>query len=102
MGKQFFTKAQRNIIRNDFRVGSGYIIVKSDDGTVAYAPIYIERESGQVYNPVTGKPMVILLGGDDAEQGLHPTSGSPPDLQAVSTPQPLASSQALSTPPTCG
>jgi hypothetical protein len=37
-----------------------------------------------------------------AEQGLHPTSGSLPDLQAVSTPQPLASSQALSTPPTCG
>jgi hypothetical protein len=37
-----------------------------------------------------------------AEQGLHPTSGSLRDLQAVSTPQPLASSQALSTPPTCG
>jgi len=37
-----------------------------------------------------------------AEQGLHPTSGILPDLQAVSTPQPLASSQALSTPPTCG
>lgn len=37
-----------------------------------------------------------------AEQGLHPTSGILPDLQAVSTPQPLVSSQALSTPPTCG
>jgi hypothetical protein len=71
MSKRFFTKAQRNIIRNDFRVGSGYIIVKSDEGIVAYAPIYIERESGQVYNPVTGKPMVILLGGDDAEQCVH-------------------------------
>ena len=74
MSKQFFTKAQRNIIRNDFRVGSGYIIVKSDEGIVAYAPIYIERESGQVYNPVTGKPMVILLGGDDAEQSFAPDS----------------------------
>mgnify|MGYP007100129073 CR=1 FL=1 len=39
---------------------------------------------------------------DDAEQGLHPTSGILPDLQALSTPQPLATSQALSTPPTCG
>ena len=39
---------------------------------------------------------------DDAEQGLHPTSGILPDLQAVSTPQPLVSSQAESTPPTCG
>jgi hypothetical protein len=29
---------------------------------------------------------------DDAEQGLHPTSGSLRDLQAVSTPQPLVSS----------
>lgn len=97
MSKQFFTKAQRNIIRNDFRVGSGYIIVKSDNGTVAHAPIYIERESGQVYNPVTGKPMVILLGGD-AEQSMHPTSGSLSVLQAESTPQPLATSQALCPP----
>ena len=39
---------------------------------------------------------------DDAEQGLHPTSGILPDLQAVSTPQPLVSSQSASTPPTCG
>jgi len=77
MNEQFFTKAQRNIIRNDFRVGSGYIIVKSDEGIVAYAPIYIERESGQVYNPVTGKPMVILLGGDDAEQSVHLTPLTP-------------------------
>ena len=37
-----------------------------------------------------------------AEHSLHPTSGTLRDLQAVSTPQPLASSQALSTPPTCG
>jgi len=96
MSKQFFTKAQRNIIRNDFRVGSGYIIVKSDEGIVAYAPIYIERESGQVYNPVTGKPMVILLGGDDAEQGLHPTSETLPDLQALSTPEHSATSQSES------
>ena len=39
---------------------------------------------------------------DDAEQSLRPTSGSLRGLQAVSTPQPLVSSQALSTPPTCG
>ncbi len=80
MSKQFFTKAQRNIIRNDFRVGSGYIIVKSDEGIVAYAPIYIERESGQVYNPVTGKPMEILLGGNDAEQSFAPDSSKAGDL----------------------
>ena len=96
MSKQFFTKAQRNIIRNDFRVGSGYIIVKSDEGIVAYAPIYIERESGQVYNPVTGKPMVILLSGDDAEQGLHPTSETLPAQEALSTPEHSATSQSES------
>ena len=36
------------------------------------------------------------------EQSLHPTSGSPRDLQGDTTPQPLATSQAESTPPTCG
>ena len=36
------------------------------------------------------------------EQGLHPTSGILRDLQAVSMPQPLSSSQSESTPPTCG
>ena len=67
MNIQFFTKAQKKIIRNEFRVGSGYIIVKSDDETVAYLPIYIERESGQVYNPTTGKPLTITLSGNDTE-----------------------------------
>ena len=71
MSEQFFTKAQRDFVKNNLRVGSGYIIVKSDEGVTAYAPIYIERESGNVYNPVTGKPMIILLGGDDAEQCVH-------------------------------
>lgn len=37
-----------------------------------------------------------------AQQSMHPTSGSLHVLQADSTPQPLATSQALSTPPTCG
>lgn len=32
------------------------------------------------------------------EQGLHQTEGSLPDLQGESTPQPLVSSQAVSTP----
>lgn len=76
MSEQFFTKAQRDFVKNNLRVGSGYIIVKSDEGVTAYAPIYIERESGNVYNPVTGKPMIILLGGDDAEQCLHLTAAS--------------------------
>lgn len=76
MSEQFFTKAQRDFVRNNLRVGSGYIIVKSDEGITAYAPIYIERESGNVYNPVTGKPMIILLGGDDAEQCVNLTAAS--------------------------
>jgi DNA (cytosine-5)-methyltransferase 1 len=37
-----------------------------------------------------------------AQHSLHPTSGSLRDLQASFTPQPLFTSQALSTPPTCG
>ena len=37
-----------------------------------------------------------------AQHSLHPTSGSLRDLQSDSTPQPLVTSQALSTPPTCG
>lgn len=74
MSEQFFTKAQRDFVRNNLRVGSGYIIVKNDDGSTAYTPIYIERESGQVYNPLTGKPLEILLGGNDAEQSFAPDS----------------------------
>lgn len=71
MSEQFFTKAQRDFVRKNLRVGSGYIIVKNDNGSTAYTPIYIERESGQVYNPLTGKPLEILLGGNDAEQCVH-------------------------------
>ncbi len=96
MSEQFFTKAQRDFVRNNLRVGSGYIIVKNDDGSTAYTPIYIERESGQVYNPLTGKPLEILLGGNDAEQGLHPTSETLPDLQALSTAEHSATSQSES------
>ena len=102
MSEQFFTKAQRDFVRNNLRVGSGYIIVKNDDGSTAYTPIYIERESGQVYNPLTGKPLEILLGGNDAEQSVRPTGGILPLFQALSTPEQNLTIEHYPTPPTSG
>jgi hypothetical protein len=67
MNENFFTKEQRDFVRHNLRVGGGYIIVKSDEGITAFAPVYIDRESGQVYNPVTGNPMIILLGDVDED-----------------------------------
>lgn len=63
------------------------------------------RERGLLWvdgNRSDAAQSVRLLNKQRAQQSLHPTSGSLPDLQAVSTPQPLVSSQAVSTPPTCG
>lgn len=39
---------------------------------------------------------------ENAQQNMHPTSGSLPGLKAVSTPENLSAIEVLSTPPTCG
>lgn len=66
MEKQFFTKAQKDYIRNNFRVGSGFLIAKTDESSVGFSPIYIERESGNVFNPQNGKLFELPLH-DNAE-----------------------------------
>lgn len=58
--KEFFTQEQVEKI-GKMRVGSGMIIMKTDEGLVSVDLVYIDRETGTVNDWETGKPLVVEL-----------------------------------------
>ena len=60
------------------------------------------NEAFEQVEKILGSQTFCLYDAEAVEHSLHPTNETLPDLQALSTPQPLATSQALSTPLICG